>query len=211
MKIAIVGATGLIGSAIYKEAVSRKIKTLAVVRDEAKSYSVLGGDADILAKNIGNLLTEDLKGYDVIVNAYSDRSEFERMYDTYLLLSHYAKQNNAKLVQLVGAASMKMPDGRILLDHLVEKEGELEWLGEAKVGKKILDNLKKSTDLNWVAVSPDMDIYVGEKSKYKIIGDGIEFAKNKKAQVSTENYASGIIDEIQKPTVKNARFSVMDI
>src|SRR5690606_37898650 len=72
MKIALIGATGFVGSAILKEALQREHQVKAIVRNPEKvsvnheQLSVVKGNAmDI------NQLAELLKGIDVVISAYN--------------------------------------------------------------------------------------------------------------------------------------------
>lgn len=67
MNIAIIGATGKQGKQLVKEALARGHNVTAIVRDAAKT-----GDAKakVLARDIFALTYDDLKGYDVIIDAF---------------------------------------------------------------------------------------------------------------------------------------------
>lgn len=67
MKIGIIGASGKAGSLILKEALTRGHDVTAIVRDEAK-VQIQG--ASVLEKDVFDLKSEDIKGFDVIVNAF---------------------------------------------------------------------------------------------------------------------------------------------
>ena len=71
MKVGIIGASGMAGSAIYKLASENKdLEVTGIVRDKEKAERVLGKDAHLL---IGDVLTMDdslLENFDVIVDAF---------------------------------------------------------------------------------------------------------------------------------------------
>lgn len=71
MKIALIGATGFVGSAILKEALDREIEVTAIVRhpeklQTQKNLTIAKGDVMDPDK-----LTEIFKGNDVVVSAYN--------------------------------------------------------------------------------------------------------------------------------------------
>ena len=76
LKVGIIGASGMAGSAIYKEASSKPtLAVTGIVRDETKDQQVLGKDAKLL---VGDVLTMDnglLMGFDVIVDALGTSPE----------------------------------------------------------------------------------------------------------------------------------------
>ncbi len=73
MKIALIGATGFVGSAILKEALNRGIQVTAIVRHPEKlqaqnNLTIVKGDVMDSDK-----LSELFKGNDVVVSAYNAR------------------------------------------------------------------------------------------------------------------------------------------
>ena len=65
MKIAVVCANGHAGQLITKEAVDRGMDVTAVVRGENKSVS-----PHVIIKDVFDLTSEDLAGFDVVVDAF---------------------------------------------------------------------------------------------------------------------------------------------
>ena len=68
MKIAIIGATGFVGSAILNELANRNHELTAIARNPKNSSEAKWVTADIF--NIDSL-AEILKGHDIVVNAYN--------------------------------------------------------------------------------------------------------------------------------------------
>ena len=67
MKIGVIGATGKQGSLIVKEAVGRGHEVTAIVRNASK---VSVENVEILEKDLFDLKAEDLKSFEVVVNAF---------------------------------------------------------------------------------------------------------------------------------------------
>lgn len=65
MKIAVICANGKAGQLIVKEAVNRGLDVTAVVRNENKSAA-----KSVISKDLFDLTTEDLKGFDAVVDAF---------------------------------------------------------------------------------------------------------------------------------------------
>lgn len=72
MKIGIIGASGKAGKLILKEAVKRGHEVTAIVRDAAK---VQNEHVAVLEKNIFDLKSEDIKNFEVVVNAFNARGQ----------------------------------------------------------------------------------------------------------------------------------------
>lgn len=77
MKIAIIGATGKAGKLIMKEALSRGYEVTALVRSVSK---VQEPHVHAVEKNIFDLTADDLKPYDVVVNAFNSASGLEQQH-----------------------------------------------------------------------------------------------------------------------------------
>lgn len=65
MKIAVICANGKAGRLIVKEAVSRGIDVTAVVRESNQTDA-----KNVLQKDLYKLTNEDMKGFDVVIDAF---------------------------------------------------------------------------------------------------------------------------------------------
>lgn len=84
MKIALIGATGFVGSAVLKEALDRGIQVTAIVRQPEKlqaqkNLTIIKGDV-IDSDNLSELF----KGNDVVVSAYNAGWANPDLYNEYL-------------------------------------------------------------------------------------------------------------------------------
>ena len=70
MKIAVVCANGKAGQLIVKEALSRHLDVTAIMRGENKSEA-----SQVITKDLFNLATADLKGFDVVIDAFGAWTE----------------------------------------------------------------------------------------------------------------------------------------
>lgn len=67
MKIGIIGASGKVGRLVLKEAIERSHEVTAIVRDQTKLET---SNVAVIEKNILDLTQNDVKQFDVIVNAF---------------------------------------------------------------------------------------------------------------------------------------------
>ena len=109
MKVGIIGASGMAGSAIYKLASENKdLEVTGIVRDKEKAERVLGKDAHLL---IGDVLTMDdslLENFDVIVDAFGTTPEKAK--DQVKLatkLCGLAKNKDIRVIFILGAGSLR--------------------------------------------------------------------------------------------------------
>ncbi|MDR0899888.1 MAG: NAD(P)H-binding protein [Lactobacillaceae bacterium] len=210
MNILVIGATGNAGSAIYKEAVLRNLEITGLVRDKEKGEALFGADSNLLIGDVNSLDETELGNYDFVINAYANRSDVDSMLPVAQKIAGLVKSSNSKLVQLIGASSLFMDDGRTVLEHQIAKFGDVDWIEEPKIAIRIYEWLKTRDDFNWLAVSPNMNLIDGLKTNYVIGKDQIIYDKNHQANVAVGNYAAGILDVLQKNELNHTRFTVAD-
>lgn len=70
MKIAVICANGKAGKLIVKEALDRKLDVTAVVRGENKTEA-----SQVITKDLFDLTAADLKGFDVVIDAFGAWTE----------------------------------------------------------------------------------------------------------------------------------------
>lgn len=66
MKIGIIGATGNAGRALYAEAVKRGHEVTAMVRKPDRARTLLGPHVAVLAKDAFDLVSDDLRGFEIM-------------------------------------------------------------------------------------------------------------------------------------------------
>jgi NAD(P)-dependent dehydrogenase (short-subunit alcohol dehydrogenase family) len=81
MKIAIIGATGFVGSAILNELANRNHNITAIARNPKETSNATWVAADIF--NV-EALADILKGHDVIINAYNPGWTNPNIYDDFV-------------------------------------------------------------------------------------------------------------------------------
>lgn len=71
MKIAVIGSTGFVGSNIINELVNRNFEVLGISNSSTESSSVTNLTYLNIDVNNINELAEKIKGYDVLISAFS--------------------------------------------------------------------------------------------------------------------------------------------
>src|SRR6476660_8035392 len=114
MKIAIIGASGKAGSLILKEAVSRGHEVTAIVRDASKLNDK---SVSIIEKNIFDLTSDDVKTFEVVVNAFgAPLGEEQAHVDAGHALIEALKGTNTRAIIVGGAGSLYVdPDKTVRL------------------------------------------------------------------------------------------------
>jgi hypothetical protein len=200
MRVAVYGATGMIGSRLVAEALARGHEVTGITRSggelPAGTRAVRGdaGDAD-LAKHIASEV-------DVVVSAIGpsrtggDRREFLAQVRTLA-----ETLGGARLIVVGGAGSL-LVDGTRLLD---QPDFPQMYHAEALIGAESLDYLRGLGDsADWTYLSPAPLIQPGERTgAYRT---GIDSPAGE--SVSAEDYAVALLDEIDNPAHRGSRFTV---
>jgi putative NADH-flavin reductase len=215
MHVALIGATGRIGSRILNEAVSRGHTVTAISRHPGnvpanpKVTSVAGDldDPDAIAKAI--------KGRDAVICSYgpgAEKSSQPEAYDLYVkagkgLIAAVKAAGIRRVLVVGGAASLKTPAGVELLDS---PDWPAVFQKYAPKGlREIMYMLKKEPDLDWVFLSPSTFIAPGERTgKFRIGKDHLLFGPDGQSRISMEDYAVAMVDELESPKHHSERFTV---
>lgn len=210
-KIAIIGASGFIGSALTKEALARGLQVRAIVsRPERMSAAA---NLDVVAVDVLDTaaLTAALAGVEVVISAFSghaqtDVAAYYLQGFTSILAAVKAQPMAPRLLLVGGAASLQLPDGSMLLDS---PHFPAEYRGTAEGAYAALNVLRSESTLNWSYLSPAAEIFPGEKTgQFRVGADQLLTDANGNSRISTADYAVAMLDELQQPTQHNRRFSV---
>ncbi|MFF2481518.1 NAD(P)-dependent oxidoreductase [Paenibacillus sp. NPDC058071] len=209
MKIAVIGANGKAGSNIVKEALDRGHEVTAVVRSASK---VQNQGAAVLEKDIFDLTGDDLKAFDIVVNAFGAPLGQEQLHvdaGNVLIKALEEAGSDTRLIVVGGAGSLYVdPDKTIRV--VDTPEFPEMFVATASNQAKNLDILRQNNRIKWTFVSPSAEFALGKRTgKY---GKGTDFLLvNSKGHsyVSYEDYAIAIVDEIEQASHVNERFTVV--
>ncbi len=209
MKIAVIGASGKAGSLILKEAAARGHEVTAVVRDAGK---VAEPKAKILCKDLFSLTYDDLKGNDVIIDAFGawTPETLEQHQTSLKYLADLLAGKTNRLLVVGGAGSLYVDPG-----HTVRVMDTPDFPDAFKplasnMGKAF-DALKTRTDVKWTYLSPAGNFVADGPRTGKYVAGGEEIMVNGKgeSQISYADYAVAMIDEAESARHVNARFTVV--
>jgi uncharacterized protein len=207
MNVVLYGATGMIGSRVLQELVSRGHRVVAIVRNPGKVPALAGvraiegsalDAADIAAK---------AKDADVVVSSYaSPAGEESKVIDSVRALIDGTKAAHAKRLLVVGGAgSLLVAPGVDVIDsgHL-----PAAYRPAAIAHREALALLKES-DVDWTYFSPAGAIEPGERTgKFRVGGDSLIADEKGVSRISAEDYAIALVDELEKPQYIRKRFTV---
>jgi putative NADH-flavin reductase len=190
MKIALFGATGMVGSRIAAEATARGHQVTSLSRSTGADMA----DAAAVREAAGS--------HDVVVSA-TGPSRAGESHEPWLasvstLLEH---AGNTRVLFVGGAGSLLTPDGTRLLDSDGFPE---EYKAEATSGAAALELFRTAPEsCDWTFLSPAPVIAPGERTgAYATALDtpAGDF-------ISAEDYAVALLDEIEQPRHRRQRFT----
>ncbi len=212
-KIGIIGATGTAGAAIFKEATARGHEVTAIVRNSEKAKALFGEKILILEKDAFALFTEDLQGFDVVVNAFAPTPDKAYLHVDFAghLVHFFRETETPRFFFILGAGSLKTGnDHHLLVEDLEKLPDSQSWIATPQNQLTELHLLEGVTNVNWVGVSPSQTFQAGPATKFMLGKDHLLINEKNKSVTSSGTIAVAILDEIEQPTFHQERFTVVD-
>ncbi len=212
-KIALIGASGFIGSRLLKEALSRGHHVTGICRHPEKisiSHPDLKGEkGDVSLIETIPALAGDA---DVVVSAYNPgwtnpdiASETTRVYK--IILESVKKTDVRRLLVVGGAGSLFVSPGVRLMESGKMPESFLPAVKALWDVYQVILSAEK--DLDWAYFSPAENIFPGTRTgKFRLGKDDLIIGPDGKSQISAEDYAVAMIDEVEKPAHHRERFTI---
>lgn len=211
-KIGIIGATGMAGSATFKEAVAAGLDVTAIVRNAAKAKEMLGSDSQILEKDAFELTQEDLAGFDVIVNAFSTAPA--KAYRHVDLAAHLVRLlrecGSPRVLFILGAGSLHTgSDHHLVVEDIRKMPGADAWVATPENQLSELHFLQEVKNVNWVGISPGASFVAGPAAEKILYGENELLADaTGKSETTAGTMAKVIVKEILEPSHEKERFTV---
>ena len=214
MKVALIGASGFVGTAVLNELLERGHQVTAIVRHPEK---VKQGDKVTLVK--ANALEENevanaVKGHDAVVSTYNPGWTNPNIYEEFLqgaqAIQKGVKTAGVKRFLVVGGAgSLYVAPGTQLIDT---PQFPAEWKPGALAAREYLNIIKEEQDLDWTFLSPAIEMHQGtsgeRKGTYRKGLDNPVFDENGRSIISVEDMAIAIVDQLENPQYIRQRFTV---
>jgi putative NADH-flavin reductase len=211
MKIALIGATGFVGSRILNEALDRGHEVTAIVRRTERLPARAGltaQKADVFeVDNLADLLV----GHDAVISAYSPDEQAGDKYAAMVagaeaVIAATKKAGVQRLLAVGGAGSLEVAPGQQVIDQPGFPE---EWKPGASGTREFLYLLQKEPELDWTFLSPAQILQPGERTtRFRLGGDQVMVDAEGHCRISVEDYAVAMIDELEEPRHTQQRFCV---
>lgn len=207
MKIAVVAANGKAGKLIVKELLNRGQDVTAIAKGKNETQAV-----NFLQKDLFDLTTDDLKGFDVVIDAFGAWTEETLpLHSTSLKhLCDILSGTNIRLLVVGGAGSLYVnPEHTIQVMDTPDFPDIFKPLA-SNMGKA-LNELRNRKDVNWTYLSPAGDFQADGERTGKYISGGEELVLNNKGEsiISYADYAIAMADLVENNGHKQERISVV--
>lgn len=208
MKITVVCAAGKQGRKLVEEALGRGHQVTAVVRRGDTPFA----GAEVLEKDLFDLTLNDLKGSDVVIDAFGAWTE-DTLPQHGTSLKHLCdilSSTNIRLLVVGGAGSLYVdPEHTACVADGPDFPDVFKPLAAAMA--KALGELRLRNDVRWTYLSPAGDFQADGARTGKYILGGEELTLNSKGEsvISYADYAIAMIDETENGKHIQQRFSVV--
>ena len=208
MKTARFGSTGRIGSRILNEALERGHQVTAIVRDAAHAANTRPN----LEFKTGDVLKPEsvaaaTRGSDVVISAYGPGAGDANQIATaaQALVEGVGANQPMRLVVVGGAGALEVAPGVQLVDT---PNFPPAYKKLALAHRDALDIVRKAP-FDWTYASPSAEINEGTRTgTYRIGKDQLLVDQKGRSNISMEDFAVAVLDEVEKPQHSRARFTV---
>lgn len=212
MKVALIGASGFVGKAVLNELLERGHQVTAIVRDSNKLQLQDGLRVTAADATNADALAEVIKGNDAVISAFNAGWTNPNLYADFLsgskAIQQGTKKSGVKRLLVVGGAGSLFIDGQQLVDS---PEFPAEYKAGATAARDYLNELKKEMELDWVFLSPAIEMHPGtsgvRKGTYRTGTESPVFNEEGRSVLSVEDLAVVIVDEIEQSKHNRQRFT----
>jgi putative NADH-flavin reductase len=202
MRVALIGASGNVGTRLLAELVSRGHTVTGIARNPetiAAGPRVTAAKGDV---NEAPALVKVLAGHDAVISAVPFRNT-----DPDTLIGAVRSSGVKRYIIVGGAASLLNAEGQRLLD--TPALAKFKESPEPAGGARFLEAIRKVTDLDWTFFSPAVNFAPGQRTgKFRLGGDTVVTDAQGQSRVSMEDYAIALVDELEKPAHIRQRFTI---
>jgi putative NADH-flavin reductase len=210
MKIAILGASGWIGSTIASEALARGHQVISVGRNVQGNQNTANNEYRNFDFRSNDELATAVNSADIVVASIGGRVEGNHDIVSLAatrLLTELPTLDIERLIWVGGAGSLEVAPGKTLVSV---PDFPAEYKDEALAQGAALNVFRSSSsELNWLFVSPAADIHPGTRTtQYRVGDDQLLVDDNGDSKISVEDYALAIVDQIEKPSKTTGRIGL---
>jgi putative NADH-flavin reductase len=211
-KVAVIGATGFVGTQVVKELVNRGYEVEAIVRDASKVEQNEKVTAKSVDVNNVEALAESLKGNEAVISAFNAGWTNPNLYNDFLNgsenIEKAVENSGVKRFITVGGAGSLFIDGNQLVDG---PDFPAEYKPGATAARDYLNKIKENKTLDWTFFSPAIEMHQGtagvRTGKYRTALENPVFDENGRSILSVEDVAVVLVDELEQNNHIRERFT----
>ena len=209
MKIAVVGANGNLGSRVVRQALERGIEVKGFIHSRN-----MGDDRiEVVKKSLFDITREDIAECDVMISAYgsgfdADPTLNHKAFLKYIELNEGTQRH---LIAIGGAGSLFTDSTHT--KYCYETPEHPDFLREISKNIKLgIDELKKTTDVNWTVVCPSLffDSEGALTGNYEIgTEEQVIFNEAGESRVTYEDLAMVMLDLAEADSYNRKQITVL--
>jgi putative NADH-flavin reductase len=201
-RVALIGASGKIGSRIAAELVQRGHKVTGIARNPQQVAPVAGMTAAAGDFTQPEQLAGVLRGHDAVISAASFiPGQAEN------LIASVRKSGVQRFLMVGGAASLQTePGGKKIIDTIELPDA---WKAPVMEGIRTLGLLRDVQDVDWTFFSPAVQIGPGERTrKFRLDNEVVVKDAAGVSRISYDDYAIAMVDELEQGRNIKRRFTI---
>ena len=212
-KVAVIGATGFVGTQVVKELANRGYFVNALARNTSKIEE--SENVKAIAVDVYNTseLSEILKGNDAVISAFNPGWTNPNIFEDFLKgaesIEKAVEESGVKrFITVGGAGSLYVAENLQLIDT---PEFPAEIKPGAEAARQYLEIIKKNENLDWTFFSPAIEMHQGtagvRKGTYRTALENPVFDENGRSVLSVEDVAVALVDELENNQFVKQRFT----
>lgn len=211
-KVAVIGATGFVGKQVVNELSSRGYEVNAIARDSSKIEAKKNVHAISADVNNTDELARILEGNDAVISTFNPGWNNPNIYEDFLNgaknIEKAVENAGVKRFITVGGAGSLFING----EQLVDGSGfPAEIKPGALAAREYLNLIMQNEILDWTFFSPAIEMgpqNEGErKGVYRTALENPVFDENGRSQLSVEDVAVALVDELEQNNFVKKRFT----
>ena len=207
MKLAVIGANGKAGRLIVQEAIDRGHEVTAIVRDRNK----LDVNVRILEKDIQSLKSEDLKDFDVLINAMGAGTQDPIIYQDATKHMIDVLLDLPKLRYLVVGGAGSLFTDATMAYALYETEQFPKAIYPTAMNMAKALELLRDSQIKWTFFSPaiQFDPKGRRTGTYQLGSEWVILNQAQESYISYPDYVIALLDEVENPHFICKRFTAV--
>lgn len=213
MRVALIGATGFVGSHLLKELLSRGYDVTAIARS-ANKIEVKDGKPKTVSVDVADpkALADAIKGNDVVLSAFNAGWTNPNLYDDFIkgsnAIEEAVKLAGVKRYVVIGGAGSLYVDGKQLVDGA---DFPKDIKPGATAARDYLTHLRNEKELDWTYFSPAIEMHpgitTGRTGKYRLGTESPVFDQDGRSSISVEDLSIAVVDELENHKYSRQRFT----